>query len=240
MDAPSSAEVPQRESAQARLKRWFLTGLLVIVPAFITIWVLMGVLDFVDGFFAGIPETYRPQTYVPIPGVGAVITFVLVLGVGAFMSNVMGRYAYDAGDRAMSSIPVVRGLYKTVKQTLHTFVSSGQNFRKVVLIEYPRKGIYSIGFLTGAAQGEIQDFTHKRVLHVFVPTSPNPTSGFLLIVPDDEIVPLRMSVEDAFKVIISGGIVNPDNAGEDTLLGGITRRAPRKPAPAEPPKKDVA
>jgi uncharacterized membrane protein len=227
-EAPGPAPLVSRNQFKDRFKQYFLTGIVVFVPVVVTFWVLKNVLDFVDSFFAGLPALLHPHTYLPIPGFGVLFTLVLILAVGALARSVFGSVAYDYGDRAMSSIPVLRSLYNAVKQTLTTFVSTNDNFRKVVLVEYPRKGIYALGFLTGAAQGEIQEITHKRVLHVFVPTSPNPTSGFLLIVPDDEVIPLKMSVEDAFKVIISGGMVNP-SLDDDSRSMHLPPRRIKKP-----------
>jgi uncharacterized membrane protein len=217
-----------RERFKEGIKEYFLTGVLVLIPAVATLWVLKALLSFVDGFFAGLPARLQPQTYIPVPGVGVIVTLLLIVLVGAFARNYLGRITYHYGDRLMSNIPVLRGVYKALKQMLETVVSSpAQNFRKVVLVEYPRKGVYTIAFLTGAPRGEIQTITHKKVVYVFVPTTPNPTSGYLLIMSTDEVIPIDMTVEDAFKVIISGGMVNPGE-GEELLNRHLPRPLPRR------------
>jgi uncharacterized membrane protein len=234
MEQSANSPAPQKRlSAVTLVKDYFLTGVLVLIPSVVTLWVLKAILDFVDGFFEALPEAWQPQTYAPVPGVGIVVTALLVLLVGAFARNYLGRVTYHYGDRLMSNIPVLRSVYKAVKQMLQTVVSSPtDNFRKVVLIEYPRKGVYTIAFSTGAARGEIQDFTSKKVYNVFVPTAPNPTSGYMLIIAEDEIVPLKMSVEDAFKIIISGGMVNPGE-GDETLERHLPRPIPKRVRPLE-------
>ena len=215
MDTPGEPSSTPRIGFKEHLRDYFLTGVLVLIPTVVTLWVLTSILGFVDSFFAVLPPKFHPHTYLPIPGVGMIITGLLVLFVGAFARNYLGRITYHYGDRVMSNIPLLRGVYKGVKQMLETVVSNpSQQFRKVVLIEYPRKGIYTIAFLTGETRGEIQNITHKDLMNVFVPTTPNPTSGFMLIVPDEDIIPLTMSVEDAFKIIISGGIMNPGEKDE--------------------------
>lgn len=240
---PESSASPNK-SAKGRvregLKEYFLTGVLVLIPTVVTLWVLKAVLDFVDSFFAGLPLEYQPQTYVPVPGVGIIVTATLVLFVGAFARNYLGRVTYHYGDAMMSRVPVLSSVYKGVKQMLETVVSNpSQNFSKVVLIEYPRKGVYTIAFLTGAARGEIQDITHKRMFNVFVPTSPNPTSGYLLIIPEEDIIPLKMNVEDAFKIVISGGMVNP-GSGDETLGKHLPRPLPRRIRTEKPPEKKAS
>lgn len=236
-DEPASPPKKANSRVREGLKEYFLTGVLVLIPSVVTLWVLKAVLDFVDGFFAGLPLEYQPQTYVPVPGVGIVVTAVLVLVVGLLARNYLGRVTYYYGDAMMSRVPVLSSVYKGVKQMLGTVVSSpSQNFSKVVLIEYPRKGVYTIAFLTGAARGEIQNIAQRRMFNVFVPTSPNPTSGYLLILPEEDIVPLKMTVEDAFKLVISGGMVNPGE-GEETLDRHLPRPLPRKARDKAPEKK---
>lgn len=239
-ETPASPSTKENNRVREGLKEYFLTGVLVLIPAVVTLWVLKAVLDFVDGFFAGLPLEYQPQTYVPVPGVGILVTAVLVLVVGAFARNYLGRVTYYYGDAMMSRVPLLSSVYKGVKQMLGTVVSSpSQNFSKVVLIEYPRKGVYTIAFLTGAARGEIQTIAQRRMFNVFVPTSPNPTSGYLLILPEEDIVPLKMTVEDAFKLVISGGMVNPGE-GEETLDRHLPRPLPRKVRTDKGPEKKAS
>jgi uncharacterized membrane protein len=230
LDEPTEPAAEQPPfSLRERLKEYFLTGILVLIPVVVTLWALLAVLGFVDSFFAWLPPKFHPYTYLPIPGLGLLMTALIVLVVGAASRNYLGRITYHYGDRFMSNVPVIRGIYKGVKQMLETVVANPtQNFRKVVLIEYPRKGSYTIAFLTGAARGEIQDITHKRVFNVFVPTTPNPTSGYMLILPEDELIPLKMSVEDAFKIIISGGMVNPGEGTEEAIGKHLPRPLPER------------
>lgn len=203
----------------------FLTGLLVIVPLGLTYYVVGAIVGFMDGILAILPRRFHPDAYLPfrIPGLGILFTFVIIQLVGILSANLFGRAVVRAYERILDRIPLVRGIYAAVKQVMEQFVSGrSDRFRRVVLIEYPRKGIYAIAFVTGAGQGEIQEKTKERVLNVFLPTTPNPTSGFLLLVPEPDVINLDMGVEQAFKLIISGGMVS-----------GTDRRNKKAHSPAE-------
>jgi uncharacterized membrane protein len=195
------------------LKNYFLTGLLVILPVFITLYVIWSLIRGMDAILKYIPAKYLPETYlhIYIPGLGLILVIILVFVVGLLTRNFVGRKIVQLGENIVDRIPLVRVLYAGVKQLLETlFLQRTDAFKRVALIEYPRRGAYVIGFITGESKGEIQNKTDKNMINVFVPTTPNPTSGFYILIPEDELIILNMSVEDAFKLIISGGIVSPN------------------------------
>ena len=197
---------------RTNLKNYFFTGLLVILPIFITTYVILFLIRIMDAILKFIPVKYLPDTYLPfyIPGLGLIFVVILVFAVGLLARNIVGRKIVHLGENIVERIPLVRILYAGVKQLLETiFLQKTDAFKRVALVEYPRRGTYVIGFITGESKGEVQDKTDKNMINVFIPTTPNPTSGFYMLVPDDELVVLNMSVEDAFKLIISGGIVSP-------------------------------
>jgi uncharacterized membrane protein len=199
---------------RTNLKNYFFTGLLVILPIFITGYVILFLIRGMDAILKFIPVKYLPDTYLPfhIPGLGLIFVVILVFAVGLLARNIVGRKIVHLGENIVERIPLVRILYAGVKQLLETiFLQKTDAFKRVALVEYPRRGTYVIGFITGESKGEVQDKTDKNMINVFIPTTPNPTSGFYMLIPDDELVVLDMSVEDAFKLIISGGIVSPSN-----------------------------
>lgn len=194
------------------LKNYFLTGLLVILPIFITVYVILFLIRIMDAILKIIPAKYLPETYLPIhiPGLGLIFVIILVFAVGLLTRNIVGRKIVHLGENVVERIPLVRILYAGVKQLLETiFLQKTDAFKRVALVEYPRRGTYVIGFITGESKGEIQDKTEKNMINVFIPTTPNPTSGFYILIPEDELIALDMTVEDAFKLIISGGIFSP-------------------------------
>jgi len=194
------------------LKNCFLTGLLVILPISITVYVIWVLIRGMDAILKYIPAKYLPETYlqIHIPGLGLILVVILVFVVGLLTRNFIGRKIVHLGENIVDRIPLVRVLYTGVKQLLEPlFLQKTNAFKRVALIEYPRRGVHVIGFVTGESKGEVQNKTSKDMMNVFVPTTPNPTSGFYILIPEDELVYLNMSVEDAFKLIISGGIVSP-------------------------------
>ena len=194
------------------LKNCFLTGLLVILPISITVYVIWILIRGMDAILKYIPAKYLPETYlqIHIPGLGLILVVILVFVVGLLTRNFIGRKIVHLGENIVDRIPLVRILYTGVKQLLEPlFLQKTNGFKRVALIEYPRRGVHVIGFVTGESKGEVQNKTSKNMMNVFVPTTPNPTSGFYILIPEDEVVSLNMSVEDAFKLIISGGIVSP-------------------------------
>ncbi len=202
-----------RMGLSQRLRAYLFAGVLVTAPIFITFYLAWLFVTFVDGKIEPlIPAKYNPETYLPfaIPGLGLVVLIFSLMLVGALTAGFFGRLWMRFSEQALNQMPVIRNVYSAVKQILETVLAQQSNaFREAVLIEYPRRGIWAIGFLTGSTKGEVQNLTEEECINVFLPTTPNPTSGFLLFVPKKDIIHLSMSVEDAIKMVISGGIVTP-------------------------------
>lgn len=195
------------------MRKYLIAGLLVWMPLGITILVVRAVVGFLDQILLLLPDEYQPDALfgVHIPGLGVVISVVLVLATGMIVANLLGRRLVALWESLLSRIPLVRTLYAGVKQILEAvFATDGKSFRKVLLVEYPRKGVWSLAFLTSDKLGEVQEKTNQAVISVFVPTTPNPTSGFVLMVPENEVIYLDMTVEQGLKMIISLGSVVPD------------------------------
>ena len=196
------------------LRANFLAGVLVVTPLAATIFFMRFLLQWVDKILLLLPPQYRPEQFLPfpIPGLGLILLITGLLLIGFLVRNFLGRRLVALGEKIMSYIPFVSKFYMAVKQLVETiFFSAAKDFKRVVLVEYPRKGLYSMAFVTGVAAGEIQVKTEKRVVNIFLPTTPNPTSGFYLMVPEEELIPLEMPVETAFKILISGGILNSED-----------------------------
>lgn len=185
------------------IKKNFLTGLLVLVPVGVTIYVLQGLLGWIDNILGDLPGYVIGLRF---PGLGIITLILFILLVGTISSNYFGNRIVRSWDELMQKVPLVRGVYSTVKQVMETF-SVKHNFHGVALVEYPRKGCYSIGFVTGDVAGESVGLSGKYQT-VFVPTTPNPTAGFLLVLPEAEVGHLDMSVEEGMKFIISLGLVH--------------------------------
>ncbi|MGI4812980.1 MAG: DUF502 domain-containing protein [Janthinobacterium lividum] len=194
------------------LKTYFLTGLLVLVPLAITLWVLGLVIGTMDQTLKLLPEAWRPEQLIGfnLPGLGAVLTLAFIFIVGLLTQNFIGQTLVQWWDSLLRRIPVVGSLYTSVKQVSDTLLSSSGNaFRKALLIEYPHKGCYTIAFLTGVPGGDVVNHLNGEYVSVYVPTTPNPTSGFFLMVPRAEVFELDMTVEAALKYIVSMGVVAP-------------------------------
>lgn len=208
-----SKPLKSRMRLPQRLRAYLFAGVLVTAPIFITFYLAWLFVTFVDGKIEPlIPAKYNPETYLPfaIPGLGLIVLILSLMLVGALTAGFFGRLWMRFSEQALNQMPVIRNVYSAVKQILETVLAQQSNaFREAVLIEYPRRGIWAVGFLTGTTKGEVQNLTEEECINVFLPTTPNPTSGFLLFVPKKDIVPLSMSVEDAIKMVISGGIVTP-------------------------------
>jgi uncharacterized membrane protein len=197
------SEEPQTRSLSSHIRRSFVTGLFALIPIGITIWVIAAIFNGVDILLQPIISAIYGA---PIKGVGFVATVLLVYLIGLFADNVVGRRILKSWEQFISRIPVVKGLYGGVKQVAEAFgPQSKDQFRDVVMIEFPHPGSYALGFATVAAEGP--GITNSR--YVFVPTTPNPTSGYLLIIADDKMKRLSISVEDGLKLVISGGVVGP-------------------------------
>ncbi len=184
-------------------KKYFITGLLVILPVWATYYVLSALLGMIDGILGDLPAQFLGLR--KFPGLGIITLILFVLFVGVFFANYLGSQIVRVSDELLHKVPLVRGVYFTVKQIMETF-SLKQQFHGVALVEYPRKGCYSVGFMTGEVQGS-QFGLSGRFVTVFVPTTPNPTAGFLLILPEAEVARLGMSVEEGMKFIVSLGLV---------------------------------
>ena len=211
-----------------RLKAYFFAGVLVTAPLGITFYVSWIFIKWVDSKVTSLlPTIYNPETYLPvyIPGIGLIIVCIALTIIGALTAGIIGRFWFRTSEKILSRMPVIRSIHSAIKQIFETVLSNQSNaFREVVLFEYPRRGSWAMGFITGQTQGEVQDITKDEVVNVFLPTTPNPTSGYLLFIPRRELVTLSMSVEEGIKMVVSGGIVTP----------------PDKRSPSEKGKKKVA
>lgn len=201
------------------LRNSFLTGIVVALPVTVTVWLIFLVVNFVDGTIKPlIPERYNPESYLPfaLPGLGVVIAVVALTLLGALAANFFGRTLISIGERFLNGVPLVRNIYGAVKQIAETvFSSSKTSFKEVVLVEFPTRGSYAVGFVSASARGQIRTSVGDDTIGVFVPTTPNPTSGFLLFTPRAKVTPLDMSVEEAAKLIISFGLVTPEKIAAD-------------------------
>lgn len=202
-------------------RRYIIAGLLVWVPLGITVLVIKFLIDLMDRTLLLLPPGLRPENLLGfrIPGLGVLLTIVVMLVTGIVAANLFGRKLVRLGERLLARIPLVRSIYSGVKQVMETmFSGSGKSFRSVVLIEYPRRGIWTLAFLTGEqGTAEIEDRAGDGLSHIFVPTTPNPTSGFFLMVPTKEVLVLDMSIDDGLKMIISAGVVVPKEKKEALL-----------------------
>jgi uncharacterized membrane protein len=205
-----------------RLRRYTTAGLLVWVPLGVTLLIIKLLVDVMDQILLLLPAPYRPEALFGfyVPGVGVVLALIVVLVTGVVVANLFGRKLVEIGERLVARIPLVRSIYSGVKQLLETVVSNNGSFRKVVLIEYPRSGLWTVAFLTGEGQGEAQLKTGHDVINVYVPTTPNPTSGFFLMVPRKDVIELDMSVDEGLKMILSVGAVVP-GAKKDVFIQSI-------------------
>jgi uncharacterized membrane protein len=189
------------------LKRYFITGLLVITPLWGTYLILKALFLTLEGVLGDLLRTYF-RYYVP--GLGVIALILIILLAGLLTTNILGRKIFEVWESFLQHVPVIRSVYNLVKSIVDTISLQGkEQFNRVVLIEFPRKGHYSIAFVTGVTKGEVQEITKEKLINVYVPTTPNPTSGYFLLVPESEIIPLSMSVEDGMKMIISGGLYTP-------------------------------
>ena len=194
------------------LRKWFIAGLLVIVPLVITLGVLNWIIGTLDQTLAILPEAWQPDKLLGmhIPGFGVILTLLILLVVGGIASNFIGRKLVGWGDALVRRIPVVRSIYSSVKQVSDTvFSDSGNAFRTAVLVQWPREGVWTVAFVTGAPSGEVAAYLRDEYLSVFVPTTPNPTGGYFVMVRKSECIELDMSVDAALKYIVSMGVVAP-------------------------------
>jgi uncharacterized membrane protein len=210
-----------RHRVMARLRNYLIAGVLVTAPIGLTIYLSWIFIHWIDNkVMPLVPMNYHPETYLPftIPGLGLIVVLVGLILTGALTAGLLGRTFLRLSERVLHRMPIIRGIHATLKQVFETILSHQSDaFRQVVMIEYPRRGIWAIGFLTGPTLGEVQNLTQEHVLNIFLPTTPNPTSGFLLFVPEDEVLFLEMSVEEGIKMVMSGGIVTSQDRRPESL-----------------------
>jgi uncharacterized membrane protein len=234
-------QAPDEIHLGARLRNYFLTGLVVVGPVGITLYIAWGFIRMVDGWVKPyVPDIYNPDHYLPfaLPGVGLVFAVVLLTVIGALAANLLGRSLISAGELMLGRTPIVRNVYRGLKQIFESVLtasSPSQNFQKVALMEFPSKGIWSIVFVTGEAAREItKEVPGQELVSVFMPTGMLPPSGFVCFVPRKDVVPIRMSVEDAAKIIISAGMVNPETQAKLREIATRARNGVKPGAIASP------
>ncbi len=198
------------------MRKYFITGLLVLVPLAITLWVLNLIVGTLDQSLLLIPKEWRPESLFgfSLPGLGTILTLLIIFFTGLFTRNFLGTRLLMWWEMLLNRIPVVNSIYSSVKQVSDTlFSSSGNAFRKALLVQYPRQGSWTIAFLTGVPGGDVKNHLQGDYVSVYVPTTPNPTSGFFLMLPREETIELNMSVDEALKYIVSMGVVAPPPPG---------------------------
>ena len=203
------------------MRKYFITGLLVLVPLAITLWVLNLIIGTMDQSLLFLPAEWRPKALIGfnIPGLGTILTLLIIFFTGLATHNFIGRQVVAIWEAVLTRIPVVNSIYSSVKQVSDTlFSSSGNAFRKALLVEYPRQGSWTIAFLTGIPGGDVKNHLQGDYVSVYIPTTPNPTSGFFLMVPRADTMELNMSVDEALKYIISMGVVAPPEHVEKKRL----------------------
>ncbi|MEL6768258.1 MAG: DUF502 domain-containing protein [Pseudomonadota bacterium] len=209
----------RRVSLLQRARNNFLTGIVVVAPVVVTLWLTWNTISFVDSeVMPLVPTPYHPRTWVGIdvPGYGVLVFLLFTVMVGWFAKKVFGRQLILFGEAIVDRTPVVRSIYNALKQLVETVLSNSKtSFQQACLVEYPRRGIWAVAFISTEAKGEIPQAANVGTLvSVFLPTTPNPTSGFLLFVPEEDVIPLEMSIEEAAKLVISAGLVVPPTQEE--------------------------
>jgi uncharacterized membrane protein len=203
------------------MRKYFITGLLVLVPLAITLWVLNLIIGTMDQSLLLLPERWRPETLIgfSIPGLGTILTLLIIFLTGVATRNFVGRQVVMLWEGVLKRIPVVSSIYSSVKQVSDTlFSSSGNAFRKAVLVQYPRQGSWTIAFVTGVPGGDVRNHLKGDFVSIYVPTTPNPTSGFFLMVPRADTIELNMNVDEALKYIVSMGVVAPEHFEDKVLI----------------------
>jgi uncharacterized membrane protein len=226
------------------LRRYFISGILAFAPLGVTIWAIATIVVWLDNLILPrllkllIPGLEEPP---PVPLIGMLFTFFVIILMGVVARHLFGGEFQRVWERVLGRVPVARSIYAGVKQLLEAIFNSekgSQRFSRVVMIQYPRKGIYALAFTTGPAKGIVQELTEQHMINCFLPTTPNPTSGFYLLVPEDEIHEVALSVEDAFKIVMSAGLVNPGDSDANSL-GGSPIAPPVPPAPSTEPSSSA-
>ena len=199
------------------VKHIFLAGLAVIIPIGLTLYILVFLIGMMDGLLTIMPAKLHPDALLGfhIPGLGIIVTMILILICGLMAQSIVGRKIVRFSEGLLDKIPVVRSIHLAIKKIVDSmFMYRSRSFRNVVLVEFPRKGVYTVAFVTGTPSDEIQSKTGKKCMSVYVPTTPNPTSGYFIIFPEEDLIQLDMTVEEAFTLVISGGIVNPPGSSK--------------------------
>lgn len=203
------------------MRKYFITGLLILVPLAITLWVLNLIIGTMDQSLLLLPERWQPRNLFGfhIPGLGSILTLLIIFLTGLATRNFIGNQVVIVWEKILTRIPVVNSIYSSVKQVSDTlFSSSGNAFRKAVLVQYPRQGSWTIAFLTGTPGGDVRNHLHGDYVSLYVPTTPNPTSGFFLMVPRVDTIELDMSVDAALKYIVSMGVVSPEQQPDRKII----------------------
>ncbi|HZJ11473.1 MAG TPA: DUF502 domain-containing protein [Methyloceanibacter sp.] len=231
-------EEPHSSHLGARLRGYFLTGLIVVGPVAITIYVVWWFINLVDAWVKPlIPKAYLPETYLPfnVPGVGLIVGIFGLMVIGALTANLFGRTIVSYGEMMLDRMPVVRGVYRLLKQIFTTiFSKSGSSFKRVGVIEFPRKGLFALVFVSGEPPAEVKDKigNGEALMTVFMPNAPNPTTGFVIFMPAKDVTLLDMPIEDGAKMVISAGLVAPQ---QDALKTLAEEARAKKPLPEEEP-----
>ena len=224
---------PRMFMLKTSLKRYFLTGLLVIIPIWGTILILKTLFVSLDRILGDLLVQLVPSHYVP--GLGILALIVLVFVTGLFATNFMGRQVVKWWEKCLDRVPLVRGIYSTLKSVMGIVsVSEQASYNRVVMIQFPKNGHYCIAFVTGVTKGEVQDFAQEPLIHVYVPTSPNPTSGYFLLVPEHEVTSIDISVEEAMKLIVSGGLYSPSASVASAVSAATKWGAVKQPETGVP------
>ena len=233
-----SALEPTSSHFLARLRGYFLTGLIIVGPVAITIYVVWWFINLVDGWVKPlIPQSYLPDNFLPynIPGVGLVVGIFALMLIGALAANLFGRTVVSYGEMMLDRMPVVRGVYRLLKQIFQTvFSKTGASFKRVGLIEFPRRGLFALVFVSGDPPMEVREKVGngEALMTVFMPNAPNPTTGFVLFMPASDVTLLDMAIEDGAKLVISAGLVGPE---QDHLMKLAQEAKAQKPVPEEEP-----
>lgn len=225
-DAPAIKPVLRR-SFGARLRNYFLTGIIVTAPIGITVYLAWAFVDYVDRTVTPlIPPEYNPETYLKfsVPGLGMIVAVVVLTLIGFLTANFLGRSLIRIGERIVERMPVIRSIYGALKQIIETILAqSSTAFRQVVLVEYPRRGMWTLAFVSAEVRGEVAGRLNEKMISIYVPTTPNPTSGYLVFVPETDVKYLDMSVEEGMKLVISVGVIAGDE--DDANVKELKARA---------------
>jgi len=241
--SPTAGDDGKDRSAAQRIRRYLVAGLLIWLPIVVTVFVLRFLVGLMDQTLLLLPAAWRPEAVLGfgIPGLGLLLALLLLFVTGVAVTNLVGRKLVRWGEDFMQRIPVVRSIYSGAKVFTETvFTDKGQAFKQVLLVEYPRKGIWSIGFQSGEKVAEAAHRSGRNLVCVFVPTTPNPTSGFIIMVPREDTVPLDMSIDEAMRLIFTLGVVAPAWPNGRTAAAQQGRLPPAAPTPPDaPPRLDV-